>query len=1009
MNEKPRRWIPWVVCGGIALLCAGSAAAAPFPEHCDAALVLSNATWWAGKPEEPRSVALRLQRLNGSWDPVVVGHTIRGQNASHYGFITESASEADGERVKIRLYVRPDRWIGGEGHGAYTLRLQATGGECTGSWTGVVQGVRANGTVTGTLEPVTRLPDYAPPAAGEHPRLLIRKSDIPVLKARAATPAGQAAMAAFQADRSVVAQAFAYALTGDSVCASNALAALDGPCNRQRGWWHHTGGDQHGPAVRAVEYLIAYDLAYDVCSEEMRAGLRDNVTDKLDFFYWGAMNSQFNPNDTSNWSLLYRSALGLMGLTLLDVPAASEPSSASAAQSEFPRLTPPSNLAAGEGVPVVPWISDTNLIGPWIFGGPVKEAATSDAFAAAGGIAAARPQAGTKVGESAFRVLADSEIKDGSVNLATLTKRTPFRGCYLYCVLEMPEAGYYRLQVTGVKGVRYLKVYVNGHAMGQKDCVYLAAGRYPVLARVWTEPVGGWEPLAFWAKLAKCTEEEALGWQAARASVAAADAECGANWRQELERKTGRNLDAWAYARMAAYKAEKYFLRGLGDFGWDQEGGYTRHAFHLAMPFAHCFRNTFGRDIRGADRMGKSLALASACTIFSEDGARMQTYSSGGGPMDLTLFARGFSLVPEPLRPAVLWTWNRADALARKEKYKDVNSIIARYDSLSAVMRFINVPPTLAERNPAEILPRVVVDKQKGGYVFRNRWQDGDDCVVQLFANSNTPGGTWSSQEGGDLRIDDLGVSWAVRGQGYGQGSWREVLDSSAQQSMVDVAEQYLGGRAQAQTTFFSPEKDGSGVVSLDMSDIYIHYPKKEVVTTDSRGRKRTSIEASGEATDLGIRAVRSLGVDYSGGCGAPCMVVLADRLTGTQGSNAWTFVTEKEHVVSLSNNVFVIAATNGATLRGVVVRPENVKMGTADSEFGHEINYHGGHSHTRFRRTLVKAFGADKDQDFLVVMTIQRGEAPAVSVAGSGASATVTVGKRKVGFDGSKVVLETP
>jgi hypothetical protein len=518
--------------------------------------------------------------------------------------------------------------------------------------------------------------------------------------------------------------------------------------------------------------------------------------------------------------------------------------------------------------------------------------------------------------------------------------------------------------------------------------------------------VGGWEPLVFWAKLAACAETDAMAWHATQVSGVLADAECGADWRARLARETGRNLDAWAYARMAAYRAEKYFMHGLGDFGWDQEGGYTRHALHLAMPFAQCFRNAFGRDIRGADRMGKFLALASACTVFSDNGATMQTYSSGGGPMDLTLFARGFPLVPESLRPAVLWTWNRADALARNGRYKDVNSIIASYDSLSTVMRFMGVPPTLKEENPGGILPPVTADRQKGGYVFRNRWKDGDDFVIQLFANSNNAGGSWLSQEGGDLRMQGLGVSWAVRGQGYGQGSWREVLDSSAQQSVVDVGEHHLGGRAQAWTTSFAPEKDGSGIVSLSMDDVYIHYPKVVTVVTN-RGRETMSIQAAGGPTNLGVRAVRSLAVDYSGASGAPCMVALADRLTGTQGSNTWTLVTEIGHAVTFSNNVFVIAATNGATLRGTVVRPANATLRLASSEFGHEINYHGGHNHTRFRRTMVKAHGTDRDQDFLVVMTIQHGDAPAVTVTGSGTSRAATVGRRRIGFDGEKIALD--
>jgi hypothetical protein len=584
---------------------------------------------------------------------------------------------------------------------------------------------------------------------------------------------------------------------------------------------------------------------------------------------------------------------------------------------EFPRLTPPAGLDVGEGVPVVRWQPEatnrpagSSNIGPWLFAGPVKEGALDDAFAAQGGMSSARPHAGTPVADVQFRVLPETMFTNNSVNLKKVLAGVSLRSCYLYCVLDVPEAGYFRLETTRMKGVRYGKVFVSGHAMESKDCVYLSAGRYPVLARIWIEPVGGWEPLVFWAKLAACPEDDAMAWHATRMGGVLADAECGADWRTRLASETGRNLDAWAYARMAAYRAEKYFMRGLGDFGWDQEGGYTRHAMHLAMPFALCFRNTFGRDIRGADRMGKFLALASACTVFSDNGATMQTYSSGGGPADLTLFARGFPLVPEPLRPAVLWTWNRADALARNGRYKDVNGIIANYDSLSSVMRFIGVSRALKEENPGGILPRVTADRQKGGYVFRNRWQDGDDFVVQLFANSSNAGGSWGSSEGGDLRIDGLGASWAVRGQGYGQGSHREVVDSSAQQSMVDVGEQQLGGVAQAWTTHFAPEKDGSGVVSFNMDEIYVHYPKVATVVTN-RGRESFSIKTAGDPTNLGIRAVRSMAVDYSGASGAPCLVAVADRLTGAQGSNTWTLVTEKEHIVTITNNVFVIAATN--------------------------------------------------------------------------------------------------
>ena len=54
-----------------------------------------------------------------------------------------------------------------------------------------------------------------------------------------------------------------------------------------------------------------------------------------------------------------------------------------------------------------------------------------------------------------------------------------------------------------------------------------------------------------------------------------------------------------------------------------------------------------------------------------------------------------------------------------------------------------------------------------------------------------------------------------------------------------------------------------------------------------------------------------------------------------------------------------------------------------------------------------VFASGADRnDGDFLVVVTIQRGDPPAVKIRGTGLRARVTVGKRVIHFNGKTLVL---
>jgi hypothetical protein len=48
----------------------------------------------------------------------------------------------------------------------------------------------------------------------------------------------------------------------------------------------------------------------------------------------------------------------------------------------------------------------------------------------------------------------------------------------------------------------------------------------------------------------------------------------------------------------------------------------------------------------------------------------------------------------------------------------------------------------------------------------------------------------------------------------------------------------------------------------------------------------------------------------------------------------------------------------------------------------------------------------AEGGDEFFVVVTLQRGDPPAVKVEGSGLGAKVTVGKRTVAFDGQKIIL---
>jgi hypothetical protein len=147
---------------------------------------------------------------------------------------------------------------------------------------------------------------------------------------------------------------------------------------------------------------------------------------------------------------------------------------------------------------------------------------------------------------------------------------------------------------------------------------------------------------------------------------------------------------------------------------------------------------------------------------------------------------------------------------------------------------------------------------------------------------------------------------------------------------------------------------------------------------------------------------VRSFAVDYSGASGSPCLVAVADRLRGTKGDNTWQLALPREMEVAVEGTGFTVRAQSGETMRGTVVLPAGPAITTADYEHVHEINYHGGHAHAKFLRRAVLVKGTDTDQNFLVVMTLQRGEAPACRATDGRAA----IGRQTVSFDGERIAL---
>jgi hypothetical protein len=310
----------------------------------------------------------------------------------------------------------------------------------------------------------------------------------------------------------------------------------------------------------------------------------------------------------------------------------------------------------------------------------------------------------------------------------------------------------------------------------------------------------------------------------------------------------------------------------------------------------------------------------------------------------------------------MLWAWNRTQALADAGRLRTQWLEEDVLDPMSAAFMLVNYPLDVKERSPGEVFPPVLVDRDFGAYVFRNRWRDGDDFVATVFLQSR-----WTREQfPGCFRLSGLGSEWAVRG-----GSSADHKDTNR----VCIAGKAAGAmHGSVKPTFFEARDDGSGVVSMDMDALY-----------------------------GGTKVMRSVAVDYSGASGSPCLFAVADSMEAKGGGAVWQMVADQSTPVEVSGSGFTVRGAGGATLRATVVSPAAARIETAGVEQGHEANYHDIHRGARFQRTVIKVSGGDF---FMVVMTVQRGNAPEVAVAGAGRAARATAGRQTVRFEGGKIVV---
>jgi hypothetical protein len=619
--------------------------------------------------------------------------------------------------------------------------------------------------------------------------------------------------------------------------------------------------------------------------------------------------------------------------------------------------------------------------------------AVSGTLAGLGDEADARPEPGAEVefgGKTVrFEILSHEEDEgywNGQIDITNAAGRELFSQNYFYCVIRNDQPRWVRADV----GSSAATLYLNGRPLQDGDSAHLAPGLYPAMVHAPILWMNSWGRHLIRPRLTEITAEEAR--RIATQKETRYEKRL-TRWQYDLkqwERTDGQDVDYRKLARAGWLMNYLHYRGAMGTGGFQAElTHYSNIAGREAAKYAPVYERVFACEVSPYADVSHFLPRKMFAHVYPDDGEPWAQEINGKPSIDPGMFASLFPLVPERWKHAVLWGWHRhvsGSAETAPEELLD-----------SATLRtFLNYPLGSKPEHPDHSMPLTWEAPTLGYYAFRNAWSGADDFVAQFFLKAHPING-WSSGNGGTFRLSGLGHVWARGPTDRNRSRFEENVVMLPENPQL-----YTSGLGKLMhATMYD---DGSGVVSIDMGDIYAK--KKEDVKAYSPYVGVRSPEAF---IDSGVNGMRSIGVDYSGKSGAPCLFVVVDKIDGG-GKKIWTWqlATSTEEgtgdlpYTSVDDNSFRIEKPDGATLQGRFVAPSDVSL-FAEQREKTMVGRAGSPAGKTLERPISGVFAEGGDIYFAVI-TVQRGEPPKVEVDGKGLDAAVHVGEQTVRFDGEKI-----
>ncbi|MFP4105095.1 MAG: hypothetical protein ACLFVU_03300 [Phycisphaerae bacterium] len=984
---------------------------------------------------DSKPLLLGVRKRGGQWQRV--WGTARSYNVSHpVGRVVKGQVSPEAVSLTVAIYIEGDAWVPG-GWGFWNMTLtRGADGTLEGTYEGTWRGIRSAGKARGKIRPDQKLkkPGCVPAKPGEHPRLLFRKSDLPALKAKAKTKLGQAAL---EKMNTAAGLALKYQLTGEKKYAQQAekltrehMSTMDNGSKmiRSRVWgW------------RMEQMALAYDMCYDAWDEQFKRELADHLvycSERL-FHQKGLFHAEIGWHMASTYPGTIMYGTGLSGLALLGEkgPAPDKPRASFTVAGNGLTVEPAKEYDPPKGVPVVPYTR--SMPKKWITVGGFKPDEKEDWRADVCGLSKSYPKPGQKVKHGKrtdeFRPL--KSFYSGQIDITNNVNRIFFSTSYFFTVYRNDKPRWVRVET----GYDQARVFLAKTELTDGDIVKLEKGLYPMMVQAYITETTPWGKHLMKPQLVEMTEAQAKEEVARLRWIYQQEVEQYEFDKAQWARRDGADVRFIKLYELADRKMVEVFREHVNDGGF-QAG--TTNPMPLEGPnkYALAHRNMFCVDASSYPDVTHYIPRKIFSHLYTDDRKAMTMRINGPSGFMIEnvyhetrdtagqFYAVMYPLVPEAYKPAALWDWNRRMSVSDSEDVTKILNPAARpypygpYE-MQPVYAFINYPLEAEPKHPGKVMPLTWAATGYGWYAFRNAWSGKDDFLVQVFAKDRQTG-AGGRENAGTFRVMGLGQEWC------GGNGWRFG------ENVVRLDKIETNKKGRGDVTYRDLDKDGSGVVSINLDEVYGLVGNGDISDAYSR---YGDILNRARAKKTGVSGMRSVAVDYSGKSGAPMLMVIVDRVSGGD-KKVWTWQLETERVgvekadknkktsmvtwrdvkapyrpgsilketfkrldddpsVKVNGNGFELTRGD-ANLKATFVTPKDV-----DVQFGVRDRYILHHK-SGVSRTRSKALFATGGDSYFTIITIQKDKAPEVKVTGKGLDAKVTVGKRTIEFDGKKVIF---